>query len=124
MKKILVVDDDTDILEILKHFLLMQGFDARVSTTCDEGLDIFYNFLPDVVLLDVNVGSEDGRLMCRTVKTHAEHKDIPVLLMSANPEGLIDYAGHGAHGVIEKPFNIADLLALLQAAIRFANSHR
>jgi DNA-binding response OmpR family regulator len=119
MKKILVVDDDTDILFMLKTFLILKGFDTKVSTTCDEGLDIFYSFQPDIVLLDVNVGSADGRVMCRTIKASAEYQHIPVILISANPDGLKSYQDHGAHAAVEKPFNFPDLSTLLKSAVNF-----
>ena len=117
MTKVLVVDDDTDILFMLKTFLVLKGFDTKVSTGCDEGLDIFYAFKPDIVLLDVNVGSQDGRVMCRTIKTHADYKHVPVILISANPAGLLSYQDHGADAAVEKPFNIDALFSLLQSTV-------
>ncbi len=114
MKKVLVVDDDTDLLVMMKTFLKRNGYDVRVTTSCEEGLDIFYSFKPDIVLLDINVGSEDGREMCRKIKTQAEYCLIPVLLISANHEALQFYGDYGANAAVKKPFVLPSLLQLLQ----------
>ena len=115
MKKVLVVDDDTDLLVVMKSFLKKNGYEVRVTTSCEEGLNIFYSFKPDLVLLDINVGSEDGREMCRKIKTQAEYAHIPVLLISANHEALQLYGDYGANAAVQKPFELPALLQLLQA---------
>lgn len=117
MKKVLVVDDDTDLLVMMKSFLKKNGYDVRVTTSCEEGLDIFYSFKPALVLLDINVGSEDGREMCRKIKTQAEYRHIPVLLISANHEALQFYSDYGANAAVRKPFQLPALLQLLQAQV-------
>jgi DNA-binding response OmpR family regulator len=115
MKKILVVDDESDILFLLKSLFSIKGFDVRVTLTCDEGLDIFYSFKPDLVLLDVNVGTSDGRIMCRTIKAQADYLHIPVILISANLQGLLTYADYGADAYVEKPFKLPQLLTKVQS---------
>jgi DNA-binding response OmpR family regulator len=122
IRKILVVDDDTDILELLKYFFTLKGFDTKVSTSCDEGLSTFYSFSPDVVLLDINVGAADGRIMCRTIKTHADYQHIPVILISANADNLATYSEYGADDRVEKPFSLDHLQSRVEAAILTSNS--
>lgn len=117
MKKVLVVDDDTDLLAMMKAFLQKSGYEARVTTSCEEGLEIFYLFKPDLVLLDINVGSEDGREMCRKIKTQAEYHHVPVLLISANHEALQRYGDYGANAAVKKPFELPALFQLLQVHI-------
>ena len=80
LKKILVVDDEEEILYTLKTKLTVQGYEVVTTMSCDLRLEIFYSFKPDIVFLDVNVGNSDGRLMCRTIKTQAEYQHIPVIL--------------------------------------------
>ncbi len=115
MKKILVIDDDEDVLLMLETFLQLKGYQPRVSHSCSEGLEIFYAFRPHVVLLDVNVGSEDGRDMCRKIKEQAEYRHIPVIMISANSNGLRSYTDYGADAVLEKPFNFQKLQKLIDA---------
>jgi len=117
MQKILVVDDNEDILVILKNFLSIKGFEVMVSLSCSEAMDIFYSFKPEVVLLDINVGQEDGRVMCERIKSEADYKHIPVILISANTDGLQSYQQHGAFAGVEKPFNLPHLLQTIKAAL-------
>ena len=118
MKKILVVDDDEDVLVLMKAFLVRKGYDIMVSKSCNEGIGIFYSFVPDLVILDINVGSEDGREMCKTIKTHAGNQHIPVLLISANSHALTQYPEYGANGIIEKPVEISSLLDMIRTHLK------
>jgi DNA-binding response OmpR family regulator len=117
MKKVLVVDDDKDLLVMLKSFLKKRGYDVKVTISCSEGLDIFYSFRPDLLLLDINVGEEDGREMCKKIKTQAEYRHIPVLLISANHEALQFYGDYGANAGVPKPFELPELLTLLESHV-------
>src|SRR5579871_2143380 len=96
MKRILFVDDDVDLLAAMKILLRREGYEVAVTTSCNEGLDILANFRPDLILLDINVGNEDGRLMCRQIKEQAEYEHIPVILISANDEALETYRDYSA----------------------------
>jgi DNA-binding response OmpR family regulator len=113
MKRILFVDDDVDLLATMKTFLRRQGYEVAVTTTCSEGLEILRVFNPDLILLDINVGSEDGRLMCRQIKNEAEYKHIPIILISANEEELKTYSDFGADSFLGKPFDQAELAQAL-----------
>ncbi|MES1225570.1 MAG: response regulator [Bacteroidota bacterium] len=115
MKKILVVDDEEDILVVLKAFLLRNGYQVEVTQTCGEALRIFYSFLPDLVLLDINVGNSDGREVCKTIKSQAAHRHIPVILISANRNSLLTYSEYGADGAVEKPFSFDALLRIIES---------
>ena len=117
MKKILIVDDDEDLLVNLKSFFKRNGYFVAVTKSCDEGLEIFYSFQPDLVLLDINVGDQDGREMCKKIKTHAGYQHIPVILISANHDDLKFYTDYGANATIEKPFESLRLLHLIQTYI-------
>ena len=117
MIKILVVDDNEDILFMLKSYFRLKGYDVVVSLTCKEALSIFYTFQPNLVLLDVNVGEEDGRVMCKQIKSQADYRHIPVILISANADGLKAYEEHGASAAVEKPFNLPQLLSLVKSLL-------
>ena len=114
MKKILIVDDEEDILILLKNYLSIKGYEVATTLTCYHGLETFYSYKPDFVLLDVNVGTSDGRTMCKTIKAHAGYQHIPVTLMSANRDNLLKYADYGAASILEKPFNLPLLPATVQ----------
>jgi DNA-binding response OmpR family regulator len=112
MKKVMVVDDDKDLLQALKGILKREGYDVSVTTSCNEGLDILIYFKPDLIFLDINVGSDDGRETCRRIKSMAEHKHIPIILMSANDDALKTYKEYGADSSMTKPLQIAHLLKM------------
>ena len=109
-----MVDDEEDILIVLKTYLSNQGYDVRVTLTCDEGLEIFYQFKPDMVLIDVNVGASDGRVMCKTIAKQATYANIPITLMSADRSNLLQFEDHGAKSVLEKPFDLPFVLSTVK----------
>jgi DNA-binding response OmpR family regulator len=113
MKRILFVDDDVDLLEAMRIFLLRQGYEVIVTTSCSKGLEILRTFHPDLVLLDITVGNEDGRLMCRQIKKQAEYEHIPVILISAYDDALKTYRDYGADNFVSKPFEFSDLVDTL-----------
>jgi two-component system response regulator VicR len=117
MKKIMVVDDDKDLLVALMAVLKRQGYEVAVTMSCNEGLEILSSFKPNLILLDINVGMEDGRDMCRKIKSQAEHAHIPVILISANDNALNTYKEHGADSILKKPFDLVNLYELVSAHI-------
>src|SRR5579863_8269455 len=117
MKRVLFVDDDVDLLAATKTFLRKQGFDVATTTSCKEGLEILQAFQPDLVLLDINVGDEDGRLMCLRIKEQAEYEHVPVILMSANHEALTTYRDYRADNFLNKPFELSGMLNALKVYV-------
>ena len=113
MDKILIVDDDKDLITLLKSGLSRNGYQVRATISCKEGLEIFYQFLPDLVILDINVGNEDGREMCRQIKASAEFQLIPVIMISANDISLELYKDYGANDILKKPFLLAQIQKLI-----------
>lgn len=110
--KILILDDQADLLEALAIFLEYESFD--VCTVVSEELfnTEMKRFKPDVIILDVYVkGNCDGRDICKMIKSNSETRDIPVMLMSTSLELLKNYEEWNADAVINKPF---DLLFLLE----------
>lgn len=110
MKKILVVDDETDLLAGLKRFLEMSGYDVAVTTTCKGGVDILASFKPDIIFLDINVGNEDGREACRQIRSLADHRHTPIVLISADDDYLKTYREYDANSFLRKPFQPSQLL--------------
>ena len=112
MKKIMIVDDEVDLLAAVKAYLKREGYDVAVTTSCEEGLNILNSFKPDLIFLDINVGTSDGREMCKQIKSLAEHKHIPIILISANDDLLKTYKEYFADAIMRKPFQPAHLLNL------------
>ena len=111
MKKILIVDDSTDILEVLSLLFSLEGYEVK---TIDNGLgvpDAIKAFGPDLILLDVMLGLLDGRVICSQLKSLPETSQIPVIMISASHDlNLISQKDCHADDFIAKPFEIDDLL--------------
>lgn len=111
MKRILAVDDNQDILEVLRYILEDSGYEVD---TLSDGHDLFQQIEkshPDLILLDIMLGDMDGRVLCKNVKQSAETQDIPIILVSAthNIEDSIKQIG-APNDFIAKPFDIHVLL--------------
>ena len=111
-KRVLVIDDDEDILNILNIVFQESGYDIVISNT-GEAAEHLLIIQPDVVLLDVRiVGSvKDGPEICREIKSQLETRHLPVMLVSAESDLQVIAEECGADAYIAKPFDIYDLLA-------------
>lgn len=86
MNKILVVDDDDDVLETIQLILEIGGYDVEPLNNAELVFERIEEFEPNLIILDVVLGKIDGRVICSQIKNHGDTKDIPVLMMS----GLYD----------------------------------
>src|SRR5579862_5988531 len=122
MQKILVVDDNEDILEVMKLILVDFGYDA--ITLADGALlfDMVNKTHPDLILLDIMLGKYDGRELCREIKTKSDTKDIPVILVSASHyvAERIKINGVAPDDFLAKPFDVSDLITKVQAHVAAA----
>jgi two-component system response regulator VicR len=110
-KRILVIDDDEDILEILNIILQEEGFDVVLSNTGEaaEQIEIIH---PDLILLDVRIegSAKRGNEICAGIKEKFKEQNMPIILVSAETD-LAMLANHcGADFYINKPFDIDQLL--------------
>lgn len=117
MSKIVIVDDSTDLLDVLKFFLQEKGHEVE-TTTNEKGLiSLIKSFSPDLIILDIYLRGEDGREICRQLRKFEETKYLCILLFSASSKALIDYKEYGADGFLEKPFGLAEVLDKIEAAL-------
>ncbi len=110
MKKILVIDDDIDILTVVKILLESNGFNVVAISKwqeIDSKINIFH---PDLILLDVSLGTQDGRNICKQLKSNNDTKHIPVILFSANHNVEKSISECLADRFISKPFDINFLI--------------
>ncbi len=112
--KILIVDDDFDIIEPLAMLFEQEGYDVAAITKGDQTFEKITSFKPDLLLLDILMSGSDGRTICRTLKSKAETKLLPIIMMSAHPAAKADSSTCGADDFIAKPFDIDDLLTLIR----------
>jgi DNA-binding response OmpR family regulator len=108
--RILVVDDNRDILELVQRVLQTYGYEVVVARDGLEALQQEANARPDLVVLDVNLPALDGWEVCRRIKAR---RDVPVMLLTVRAERAdIEYSRDaGADDHMPKPFDIAEFLA-------------
>jgi len=111
MNRILIVDDNSDILQVMQILLASRGFEVEVTTKGDETFEKIDSFQPNLILLDIHLSGIDGRDICRTIKTSDEFKDIPVILFSSNRIKGTKLAETLADEFVAKPFDIHELIS-------------
>ena len=110
MSRILVVDDDADILSVIETLLTMKGFEVEVTAKGENTFLKIETFKPDLILLDVLISGHDGRAICRKLKSNDETRHIPVIMFSAHPGAAATIAEYGADDFIAKPFDAGKLV--------------
>ncbi|MDA1257759.1 MAG: response regulator, partial [Chloroflexi bacterium] len=115
--KILVVDDDPDVLEVVSQRLKLAGYRIEVAESSREALRAFYRESADLALLDVGLPEIDGYELCGRIR---EVSDIPVIFLTGrdNEADRVRGLKAGADDYIVKPFGAEELLARVEAALR------
>ncbi|MBE6539021.1 MAG: response regulator transcription factor [Ruminococcaceae bacterium] len=120
--KILLIDDDANICDLIKIYLENEGYEVKVASDGVEGLSYFKMYEPDLVLLDIMLPKKDGWQVCREIR---EQSSKPIIMVSAKSEVFDKVLGLelGADDFIVKPFNIKELSARVKAVLRRYNAH-
>jgi CheY-like chemotaxis protein len=116
-KKILICDDDSDILELTESVLEAEGFIVNKAQNCDRIVEMILEKKPDIVLMDLKIPSIGGAEATRRIKGNSQTKQIPVLLFTANNIGAQIAEDVGADGIVEKPFDIDGLISLINSML-------
>jgi len=111
-KKIMVVDDEVDLVETLRFPLEMEGFEVLVSYNGEDALNKARKESPDLILLDLMLPKLDGYKVCRLLKFDEKYKHIPILMLTAKIQEKDKTLGieTGANEYITKPFEMDSLL--------------
>ncbi|WP_031513466.1 winged helix-turn-helix domain-containing protein [Desulfofalx alkaliphila] len=119
-EKILVVDDEEHIIELVKFNLEREGYRVITTGNGDRALELARQEKPDLVVLDIMLPGTDGLTVCRTLNSDPETKVIPVILLSARAEEFDRVLGleMGADDYIVKPFSPRELVARVKARLR------
>ena len=118
--RILVVEDDLELIELLKFNLAKAGFQVGVATDGAKALHRVRSHPPDLVLLDLMLPELDGLAVCEILRRDAATRDLPVIILTAisSQLGRIAGMGAGANDYITKPFRVKDLLKRIQAVLQ------
>ncbi|BCS81103.1 response regulator transcription factor [Anaerocellum diazotrophicum] len=115
--KILVIDDDIKICEVIKLYLEKEGFEVVVAHNGMDGIAMFKNEMPDLVILDIMLPKKDGYEVCREIR---KISNIPIIMLTAKGETFDKVLGLelGADDYIVKPFDPKELIARIKAVLR------
>jgi DNA-binding response OmpR family regulator len=116
-KKILVVDDEVDLVETVRFPLEMEGFDVLVSYNGEDALNQARKESPDLIILDLMLPKLDGYKVCRLLKFDERYKNIPILMLTAKTQEKDKILGKetGADEYITKPFEMDYLMEKVKA---------
>lgn len=116
-QKILIVDDDTNISELISLYLNKECFETRCEENGEDALKAFSEFHPDLILLDLMLPGMDGYQVCREIRRHSQ---TPIIMLSAKGEVFDKVLGLelGADDYIIKPFDSKELVARVKAVLR------
>jgi DNA-binding response OmpR family regulator len=116
-KKILIVDDEVDLVETVRFPLEIEGFDTLVSYNGEDALNQARKEKPDLIILDLMLPKLDGYKVCRLLKFDERYKDIPILMLTAKTQDKDKILGKetGADEYITKPFEMDYLLEKVKA---------
>ena len=120
-QKILIVDDDNNIAELISLYLVKECYDTLIVNDGESALDKIPEFKPDLMLLDIMLPGIDGYEVCRRVRTTSE---LPIIMLSAKGETFDKVLGLqlGADDYIEKPLDSKEMVARVKAVLRRSSS--
>lgn len=117
MLKVLIVDDDDDLLEMVTLVLRTHGIEVFSLNDHADFFTALSNYKPDLVVLDIYLGDADGREICKQIKTTEEFSDTPVLLYSAGHISSSSIEDCLANDFLQKPFDISMLLKRIRQQV-------
>ncbi len=120
--KLLVVDDDANICDMLKLYFENEGYDVKTVNDGVEGVNFFKMFEPDLVLLDIMLPKKDGYQVCREIR---EVSSKPIIMVTAKGEIIDKVLGLelGADDFVVKPFDMKELSSRIKAVLRRYQAH-
>jgi two-component system response regulator MtrA len=115
--RVLVVDDDASLAEMLTIVLRQEGFDSRRVGRGDEAMDAFHDYKPDLVLLDLMLPGKDGIDVCKEIRAES---GVPIVMLTAKGDTIDVVLGleSGADDYVVKPFKPKELVARIRARVR------
>lgn len=110
LKRILVLDDNLDILDVVQETLSYEQFEVKSTSSAEDVIPFIEEFDPHLVILDYRVGGTNGGEICRQIKAHPRFSNTPVILFSAYISNESELFAYGCEAVINKPFDLNELV--------------
>jgi DNA-binding response OmpR family regulator len=115
---VLVVDDDSNIREVLYAFFTLKGYEVVLAANGEQALALAESEMPKVILLDINMPGIDGMETCKRLRAGEKTRLIPIILITAYGATKAEANDAGADDIIYKPFDMRDLSIRLKSVIR------
>ena len=116
-KRILVLDDNQDILDIVHETLTYEDFEVKSTSTSNTVIPLVEEFIPDLVILDYRVAGVNGGELCKQIKSHPDFSDTPVIIFSAYINHNDELFRYGCDAIINKPFDLTELVEKVNSLI-------
>jgi len=126
MERVLIVDDDPDILRLVSYNVGQAGFDVTTASTGRKALEIIQKQPPDLIILDVMLPDVDGMEVCRTVRHQHPSRRIPIIMLTARGDEIDRVVGFelGADDYVSKPFSPRELVLRVKSILRRSGGDR
>ncbi len=111
MKRVLVVDNDPAILDVMEEILGYEGFEVKTYSDTDNIFNCISSFNPDVILIDYILNGINGGELCAQIKKSPETSHLPVIIISAYSKVLLSLGNYGCDDFISKPFELDHLIS-------------
>lgn len=120
MAHIIVIEDEVDLQSVLEYNLKQAGYSVTLAGRGQEGLRLAQQHIPDLILLDLMLPDVSGMDVCRTLKSQAATKAVPIIMVTARGEEIDRVVGFeiGADDYVVKPFSVRELLLRISAILR------
>jgi len=114
-KRILVLDDDTSVLEMIEEVLVYEKYEVFTASAFDSVTELIEKYNPDLILLDCLLAEKNGGEICYEIKADPKTAHIPVVLISGYPKVIMSLGGiYNADEFLSKPFDVAELLYVVR----------
>jgi two-component system phosphate regulon response regulator PhoB len=119
-ERVVVIEDEPDILEVIHYNLSREGFEVVGVRDGDEGIEAVRTTNPELVVLDLMLPGTDGLEICRKLKTDPVYRSVPIVMVTAKGEesDIVLGLGLGADDYVTKPFSPKELIARIKAVLR------
>lgn len=118
MDRVLIIDDDEDLLEILESSLAFFGFEIKTSNYTDDIHSLVTIHQPDLVIIDYIMGGVNGGEMCSELKQKEATKHIPVIILSAYDKVIKSLGTYGCDAFVSKPFDMQELVNKIKLVLK------
>jgi DNA-binding response OmpR family regulator len=117
-EKILVVDDEQEIRNLLDHFLREKGYEVVLASDGNQALKLAAEENPQVIILDIKMPGLDGLEVCKLLKDKEQTRLIPIIVITGFEDNKMEALNRGADDFVNKPFDMAEIAVRVKSALR------